>query len=120
MTSFLRRRDDARRFAAGYSAHISGIPFRVVQGRKSADDLKLEWLTDRGWVPVDMAAGGLLADFFYENEHRLYTHPNALGGEKYMRFLQDCVRLGWQEAMDKLVDEKAAAMRRRLGLDECA
>lgn len=112
MSKYLRWRNDGRRFAVGYQTTISGITFRVEQGRKSEDDRVLEWLTDRGWRPIDMAVGFLLVDFFYENEHELYPPPLE-GGEYYRRFEEKAVQKGWQAALAQLQAEKANARARR-------
>jgi hypothetical protein len=56
------------------------------------------WLGGR-WVPVPMAVGALLADFFYENEDVLYPPgPNVLGGRKYIRYVKHAAIHGWQKA----------------------
>lgn len=106
---YLRRQieGDQRRFVVGYEVNISGIRFRVEQGRKDPNDRVLLWLTPTGWVPIEMAAGALMADFFYENEHVLYPPPYA-GGEKYRDFLKHAMQHGWEKAVAGLRAEKSA------------
>lgn len=94
-----------RRWHPGQTVEISGVTFRVVQGRKGPADLRLEWLTSSGsWRPVDMAAGGLMADFFYENESYLY--PDHKGGRKYLDYLREAAQFGWDKAQATLRLEK--------------
>ena len=89
-----------RRFFNGWGSEISGIHFRVVQGQKSPNDLKIEWLTAFGWRPIEMDAAALLADFFYENEEALYPQTNGYkGGQKFWEFLRHAMRHGWVRAV---------------------
>lgn len=85
---------------------------RVVRGRKSAQDLKLEWLVGGQWVAVPMAAAALLTDFFYENEDCLYPPP-AAGGEYLLAYLRQAAENGWQSADARLQNEKLAAQAAR-------
>ena len=101
---------DERRFVVGYEVQVSGIHFRVEQGRKHPDDRVLLWNTPTGWVPIEMAAGALMADFFYENEHVLYPPPYS-GGEKYREFLKHAMQHGWDKAVAGLRMEKNAKQR---------
>jgi hypothetical protein len=84
---------------------------RVVKGKKAEDDLRFEWQVPGGeWRAVTMAAGGIMADFWYENEDVLYP-PSAgfLGGEKYAQYLDQAMREGWDAADAVLQGEKAAS-----------
>lgn len=96
-----------RRWEAGYNGTASGISYRVVQGRKSADDLRLEFRVNGEWRPVAMDIGFLLADFFFENEHVLYPRSQGYrGGWKYIQALQRAALDGWEAALSDLDQEK--------------
>jgi len=111
MNRYLRAPVTHRRFHDGYMEEISGLPFRVRQGRKHENDLVLEWHTGDSWRAIDMRAGFLLADFFYENEHVLYPPP-AQGGEKYRRAMERAIQRGYDEATAELLKEKRAKRER--------
>jgi hypothetical protein len=104
-----------RRFHAGYSVDISGIRFRVVQGRKvdrgkDRQDLRLEWWASGvgKWQAVDMQAAAFLADFFYENEEELYPQAEGMqGGRKFWEYLRWAMKHGWTKAQAGLRAEKA-------------
>lgn len=103
-----------RRWEAGQTGMVGGIPWRVVQGYKRPDDLRLEFFfSGRGWVAVKMEVGFLLADFFFENEEVLYPRENDHGyptgrdgGLYYLRAATHAAHYGWEAARDKLGDEK--------------
>lgn len=85
------------RWRAGDERDIDGLRFRVTQGVKSPDDLRLDVKADGSWRAVHMRLGAFLADFFFENEDVLYPPP-AKGGRKYLTYLRDATRYGWTKA----------------------
>jgi hypothetical protein len=94
---------------------IAGVPFRVRHGRKSPTDLVLEWLTpEMEWRAVPMLAGGVIADFWAENEDDLYPPP-AQGGTKYMRYIRQAIEEGWVVADAQLEAEKRRKREREEG-----
>lgn len=95
-----------RRWYAGQSFSIDDMHFRVVAGKKGPDDLRLDQLVDGKWVAVRMAVGGMMADFFFENEEVLYPPP-AKGGKKYLDYVRDAARFGWERAEAALRVERA-------------
>lgn len=105
-----------RHWRAGWRyTHPSGITLRVEQGKKAADDLRMDIFVGR-WVPIPMAFGAILADFFYENEEVLYPprgDAGPKGGKKYLDYLQGAAYVGWEAAESYLQDEKEAARQRR-------
>lgn len=104
-----------RRFEAGQEYTMSGLQFRIVEGYKSPDDLRLEVLTDAGdYMPVKMTLGLFLADFFGENEDYLYPPPGE-GGDRYISECWHARRRGWKEAAARLAREKAAKRAREDG-----
>jgi hypothetical protein len=91
----------------GWSALLDVMVFRIVPGYKGDNDYRLEvQRPDGAWQPVHMRTVAVLVQFFFENEERLYPPPRYLGGEKFMRFLDDAVELGANKAVEKLQDEK--------------
>ena len=90
---------------------VDGIRFRIVQGKKADNDLRLEWQIPGGeWRAVSMAAGAIMADFWYENENVLYPPERGLlGGEKYSQYLGTAMHDGWEVADAVLQTEKAAS-----------
>lgn len=109
-----------RRWKVGDKGMVSGIPYRIVQGRKAADDLVIELYANGRWRRVGMEVGFLLADFFADNEDRV-LYPNdrarrvaAGGGEYYMSECWRAVKDGWQSAAQKLRLERAARVCRNL------
>lgn len=102
-------------FIDGDTFEVSGLHFRVVRGSKSPDDLRLEWSTGGQWWPVHMAAVALMADFFYENEDRLYPPPRYRGGRYFLDYLYESVIKGWERADLKLrLEKRGAALQRQL------
>ena len=89
----------------------NGILLRVVPGKKSAEDLRLEWQIPGGeWRAVTMATGAIMADFWYENEDVLYPRAAGFkGGEKYAQYLGVAMREGWGVADATLQSEKTAS-----------
>ena len=96
-----------REFAAGDTFELAGIWFRVVEGRKGPEDLRMDWLTESGWVAIPFVVLYLLTHFLTENEDVLYPPP-AAGGDKLMTELWWARRRGWRHAEARLEAEKAA------------
>lgn len=95
----------SRRWFEGWSGEIGGVRFRIVQGVKSPEDLRLDWLVEGSWIAVPMKVGGFLADFFCENEDILYPPP-AKGGRKYIEYLRWSARHGVDKAQAGLEAEQ--------------
>ena len=107
-----------RRFKDGDLFQFHGAMFRVVKGKKSPDDLRLDmWLGTRmegQWVPVKASWVFLMSDFIYENEDVLYPPTGRrAGGEKFMKALREAVRDGWVAATQTLEAERRSAAERR-------
>jgi hypothetical protein len=100
-----------RRWQPHWRKTVAGLPLRVVPGYKAPDDLRLEWLTPDGWRPVTMAAGAILADFWYENEEVLYPPP-AAGGHYYLSYVNQAAHEGWEVADARLLAERQAKQER--------
>lgn len=86
--------------------------YRVQPGVKAPGDLVLQqYAAGSGWRAVTMAAGFLLADFFFENEDRLYPPADGLvGGVMYLQHIRHAALFGWESAQRQLL----AAQRRKL------
>lgn len=98
---------NGRRFSAGDTFRMSGMDFRVRQGRKAPDDIVIDWCTSSGWVPIGFDVLGLLHDFFYENEEVLYPSPMGyMGGAKVTDFERFAVKHGHDAAIHRLESEK--------------
>lgn len=93
-------------FEEGQSGVVGGIPWRIRKGRKMDGDLIVDLLAPDGWHPVKMSLVGLLTQFFYENEQRLYPPPRFRGGEFFVAFLRGCIRIGWSDASAMLEDQR--------------
>jgi hypothetical protein len=110
--------DDSRRWAPGQVIDDNAMPlFRCVPGSKGQRDLRLEWFVRGAWRAVPMAAGLVMADFFFENENVLFPWP-AKGGGMYLGAVTEAARKGWMPVAARLADERAARRReqeRRIG-----
>lgn len=95
-----------RRWQVGEPFEVDGLRWRVVKGKKSPDDLRLEHLTPNGWRPTAMAMLFMLADFWYENEDLLYPKPRYQGADYLLREVTRAAKQGWQVAQAKLQKEK--------------
>lgn len=95
-----------RNFYVGWKTDIGGVHYRVVEGYKSPEDLRLEWRCAGQWRPVHMAHAALHTQFFFENEDALYRSPRSAGGNYFLGFLHDAAKRGWETAVQKLEDEK--------------
>lgn len=104
----------APEFEAGQSGEIArGVQYRVVEGRKGPTDLRLDVRTD-GWIAAPMALGFILADFFRQNEDRLYPPQYGWrGGGKYMSAVIASAKHGWRRTVADLNAEKAEREARR-------
>jgi hypothetical protein len=101
--------DEYVRFVSGDAFRLSELEFRVVQGRKAPDDLVLQWLTPTGWFPIRFDVLGLLVDFLYDNEGRLYPRwCGYRGGEKVVDYVRRAVDDGWRDAWRHLNCERSA------------
>lgn len=103
-----------RRFHAGERFTVQGIELRVVQGRKSPDDLRLEMLQDGWWRPLPMALTFLELDFYVDNEGALTMYRNhwKFNGESFfLRVLWKVLAEGWQAAADELAEQRARRAR---------
>jgi hypothetical protein len=95
-----------RQFRAGAVGQAGGVEYRIVQGKKHPDDLRLD-LRARDWVPVGMALGFLLSDFFNENENVLYPPEQGFkGGKMWLDYLIGAAEAGWEAAADLLRDQR--------------
>jgi hypothetical protein len=94
-----------RRWQADWTYSRAGIRLRVVQGKKSPDDLRMDVFVGR-WVAVPMWLVFLLTDFFCENEDVLYPPPRYAGAAKFMRYIAGAPRVGWDVADEQLEAEK--------------
>jgi len=107
-----------RRFRVGDTAEFSGVRFRVVTGDKSSADLRLDWLTPRGWVPVSAAAIFYMVDMIAENEDVLYPVDESgrgrgpMGGEYLMAKCRTARIRGWRYAWEELERERARKAER--------
>lgn len=101
-------------FKAGDTGTVGGINWRVVQGKKSPSDLRLDLCAPR-WIPPSMTLSFLFADFYAQNERTLaqegYLAPwvAANPGARYLRFVAAAMEpgIGWQVARDQLEIERA-------------
>lgn len=105
------------RFVAGDAFRCSGLDFRVRAGTKQSDDLVLDWRTPGGgWVPVAFDALGLITDFLYDNEDRLYRPDRGyMGGEKVRQYLNESIRKGHEIAWRNVQWEKRMSGTRAVG-----
>lgn len=107
------------KFAVGQHGEIGGVQWRVVQGRKAPDDLRLDIRCPR-FVAVKMDVGFLFADFYAQNERTLalagYLARSVATtpGQRYINFLVGAQRMGWEVAAEQLAFERAEAASRRV------
>jgi hypothetical protein len=102
-----------RRWAPTDGLTVDGVTFRTVPGSKAPSDLRLEWYISGRWIPVAMSAGLVMADFFYENEERLFPYP-ADGGERYLRAIRDAARTeGWDRVATRLAADRERRRRQQ-------
>lgn len=102
-------------FRVGDNGTIGGVSWRVVQGRKSPSDLRLDLYVPR-WVPPSMTLGFLFADFYAQNERTLAEEGYlarsvaAQPGQRYLNFLTAAMEpwIGWEGARDQLEYERKA------------
>jgi hypothetical protein len=107
-------------FAAGMHGDIGGVQWRVVEGKKSINDLRLDVYIPR-WVPPQMSVGFLFADFYAFNERRLSRDgylARAVAdapGARYLHFLGAAMQewIGWEGAAEQLRLEREFKKRAR-------
>lgn len=108
----------SRRWTARKAFKVDGVWYQVVEGVKSADDLRmdilvptmgLDGLYGRKWQPIHMSHSAIVADFLYDNEEVLFPRGvgNNLGGVKHRNHLRLSEEEGWEAAMKKLRGEQA-------------
>ncbi|HXH35236.1 MAG TPA: hypothetical protein VNJ54_12635 [Plantibacter sp.] len=101
------------KFAPGQAGNIGGVEWRVVQGRKSPSDLRLDLRAVR-FVPVSMSVGFLFADFYTQNERTLAIEGYLAAsvarepGARYVNFILGAQRMGWEDAAAQLQAERSA------------
>jgi hypothetical protein len=102
------RHSKTRRFEAGQIGNVDGIPYRIVAGQKSADDLVLELYAGGSWRRIRMDLGFFLAAFFFENEEVIRPpRGRDTGGDYYMRACWDAIYNTWESAAATLRGERA-------------
>lgn len=101
-----------RRFHDGEHFNLSPVEYRVVRGRKSAGDLRLEWRWNAEWQPVPLDHVFLIVDFVADNENVLFPPPAAGGGYVH-RFIVKALKYGWRQARHDLQLERARRDERR-------
>jgi hypothetical protein len=115
----LGERSVRRRFHIGYEPgrffNFGQLDLRIVQGEKAPEDRRLD-VRCPTWEPVKMALGGLLTDFFYENEQILYPPtPNVgrgrgqRGGAYYLDAMKEAAATGWRPVALRIEAERSAA-----------
>lgn len=93
---------------------ISDLPIRVVPGSKESGDLRIEWMTPRGWRAIHMQAMFALVDFFSENEDWLSLNRDHWRWSAY-EYLQNelasAMRDGYRAPTRRIVDQRARLAR---------
>lgn len=102
---------------------LDGAMFRIVEGKKSDDDLRLDMFIGvlgaggeyvGSWVPVKASWLFYMFDFLWENEHALYPpSTGAKGGEYLTEHMAIARDFGWQAARRRLETERRTAAERR-------
>lgn len=100
-----------RRWQPGSRWDTDGVHYEVTVGKKSPDDLIL-WMATRAAIKVPMSVGFICADFFNENEQRLFAGRHHLGGHMYGQALRVAMDSGWAEAHETLQRQKAGLGKR--------
>lgn len=105
----------AVRFHVGQTGFIApAVEWRVVQGKKAPDDLRLDIRSVR-FAPVSMKLGFLFADFYAQNEQTLQRRgaikirPGVPAHDRYLAFIEGAMHMGWEDASDQLDLERQAA-----------
>lgn len=103
----------ARRWHAGWRGWVDNIEYRVVPGRKSGEDLRLEHYVQGEWMAVAFEGGFLLADFFCQNEDGLFPRAEAYaGGSKYLAYCYWAACSGWEAPAKKVAADKERKKRK--------
>jgi hypothetical protein len=82
-----------RRFHEGDTFSIPPMEYRLVQGKKSPDDLRLDWrwvgANGRSmWQPVSLDQVAFIVDALADNENVLYPPPRYDGGARVLSFVR--------------------------------
>lgn len=84
----------------------------VMEVYQAAGEYPDGWRAGR-WIPVPMALGFVLADFWCNEEDAMYERRQGnLGGDKYMRYCWDAYYKGWIHAAGNLELDKAGKAAR--------
>ena len=73
-----------RRFHAGDCIDVPPMQYRVVPGRKQADDLLLQWRYVGPWESVTLDQCAVILDAIAENEDALYPPERGYQGNAYV------------------------------------
>ena len=98
-------------FHVGQTGTIGSVRWRIVEGKKSPSDQRLDILCSQ-FAPVKMDLGFLFADFYAQNERRLaeegYLSRSVArdAGARYRYFIEGSQLLGWEAASDQLAFER--------------
>lgn len=98
-----------RRWRERSPYQVGGVWYRVVKGRKGADDLRLEHHVEGRWTPVYMAETFMQADFFAENEQWLEQerdHWRQGGAAYFLSQIAEAVRYGWERVAERITDQR--------------
>lgn len=100
-----------RRFKAGDTFRLDEVDYRVRQGVKHQDDLRIEWCINGEWRPISLDSVFLIVDMIAENEDVLYPPRNdgrgPLGGEMVIRAVKTARIRGWRKAVAELHEQRA-------------
>lgn len=102
---------EERRFRAGGPFKVDGIWYRLIQGEKGPDDLRLDWYVPNGdsqklaWRPVTLDHVFLIVDAIADNENYLFEWP-AAGGDYVRRYVMKALKEGYRKAIYDLQMER--------------
>jgi len=102
-----------RRFQIGDKGDLSGVHWRIEEGRKGPEDKVLEIVVPEV-CKVPMGLGLLMAQFFFDNEEHLY--PQAYGYRGGFLYLDVCAKAalqGWEAGTAELDRLRGLASDRR-------
>jgi hypothetical protein len=100
-----------RRWSPAEPFQCGGLWYRVTQGAKGKQDLRLEQHDGRRWVPVYMEQAFMMSDFFHENEQWLEQerpHWRKPGGSYFLEQLREAVAGGWQGPADRIKRQRGS------------
>jgi hypothetical protein len=100
-----------RRFHEGDTFSIPPMEYRLVQGKKSPDDLRLDWrwvgANGRSmWQPISLDQVAFIVDALADNENVLYPPPRYDGGARVLSFVRMAYRDGYERALASLHQER--------------